>query len=99
MAHQVPDNLALELPCKVILRRPELAKLMSVVASECAGLEADLTWLYATLLGKYLPHNQRNGPPIHPIGFQIFNAVESTNKRLQLIESLAGTLGHKDTTT
>ena len=48
--------------------------------------------LYATLLGKYLPHNQRKGPPIHPIGFQIFDTLENLHKRLQLTERLVGSL-------
>jgi hypothetical protein len=76
-------------PSKVILERKELALLLSVVVSECASLEADITWLYATLMGKYLPHTQRKGPPYHPVGFLIFKAVSSTNQRTRLIMDLA----------
>ena len=92
MAHQAASNAHFELDEKVILRRPELAKLLGVLASEWANAEMGLSFLFATLLGKYLPHNQRKGPPIHPAGMQIFDAIESLNKRLQLIQDLVDTL-------
>jgi hypothetical protein len=92
MAYQVRGTPPLFCDRRVILERKELALLLSVVVSECAGLEADITWLYATLLGKFLPHNQRKGPPFHPVGFQIFDAVNSTNQRTQLIKELAARL-------
>ena len=92
MAYQATSDAHVELVPRLLLRRPKLAQLLAVVASEWVSVEIGLTFLYATLLGKYLPHNQRQGPPIHPIGFQIFDALESLRKRLQLIERLAETL-------
>lgn len=93
VAHQVAGQPPLFCPPRVILERKELALLLSVVVSECASLEADITWLYATLMGKYLPHNQRKGPPHHPVGFLIFKAINSRNQRTQLIMDLAKLLG------
>jgi len=89
MAHQATAGTHVELLNRRLLKRPELAALIGVIASQWAELESDLTFLYATLLGKYLPHIQEDGPPTHPIGFQIFDALENLHKRTQLIERLA----------
>jgi hypothetical protein len=88
MAHLAKSSAHVELPDKRLLNRPHLAILLGLVASEWANLENTLSFLYATLLGKYLPHNQRHGPPIHPIGIQIFETLENLNKRTQLLQKL-----------
>ena len=92
MAHLAKSSAHVELPDKRLLKRPHLAILLGLVASEWANLENTLSFLYATLLGKYLPHNQRQGPPIHPIGLQIFETLENLNKRTQLLQKLSDTL-------
>lgn len=90
MAHQAPQDAHVEL--EGILKRPRLALRLAVIASEWVSVEIALTFLYGTLLGKYLPHNQRKGPPIHSAAFQIFDSVESVNRRTELIQKLAETL-------
>jgi hypothetical protein len=76
MAHQAPEDAHVELGTSYILKRPRLALRLAVIASEWVRVEIALTFLYGTLLGKYLPHNQRKGPPIHSAAFQIFASVE-----------------------
>ncbi len=88
MAHLLPRDTHVELDNRALLRRKELAALLGVIASEWASVELAMTYLYATMLGKYLPHNQRKGPPEHPIAFQIFDSLENTHKRLQLLDKL-----------
>src|SRR6185295_11618751 len=92
MAHQAPQDAHVELGTGTMLKRPKLALRLAVIASEWVSVEIGLTFLYATLLGKYLPHNQRKGPPLHSAAFQIFDSVESMNKRAELIVKLAETL-------
>lgn len=67
------------------------------MASEWGNVEVGLSFLYATLLGKYLPHSQRQGPPVHPIGMKIFRAIESIHKRTELLKQLAAELITKKT--
>lgn len=94
MAHQIADGeyKFIELGDDVHRKRQALLYLLGVVANTWSGVEFGMTCLYATLMGKYLPHNQKKGPPQHPIAFQIFDSLESTHKRLQLIDRLVDTL-------
>ena len=92
MAHQATSDAYVELAPRCLLQRPELAALLGVIASEWAALESNLTFLYGSLLGKTMPHDHTNGPPVHPIGIQIFETLESQHKRITLIEKLTNTL-------
>jgi hypothetical protein len=91
MAHKLRGNMLAFGAVNVMHERKELGLLLSVVISECAGLEVDLTWLYAALLGRHLSPQKRKDSPYHPIGFKVFKAVETTAKRLELIHDLAKT--------
>ena len=86
------DDAHIELPPRRLLERPKLAALLGVIASEWSALESHMTFLYGTLLGKYVPHDRLNGPPVHPIGFQIFETLPSQHLRKELIQKLAKTL-------
>lgn len=92
MAHLAKSGVPVCRPSKALLERQQFASLLGLVASEWVSLEVGLSFLYATLLGKYLPHSQRQGPPIHPIGMQIFKAIESIHKRTELLKQLSNTL-------
>lgn len=89
MAHQARRDACVMIPEMALLRRPELAALLGVVASEWSSLESDMTFLYGALLGKAIPHNQADSPAIHPVGFQIFETLVTHETRLKLIENLA----------
>ena len=89
MAHQAKHGLHVEIPHRAIERRPKLCILLGVVASEWSALELDLTFLYGALLGKAMPHDREAGPPVHPVGFQIFQTLVTHEPRLKLIEKLA----------
>src|SRR5690242_4460261 len=89
MAHQAKQGIHIEIPARAIERRPKLCILLGVVASEWSALESDLTFLYGSLLGKTMPHDREAGPPVHPVGLQIFETLVTHEPRLRLIEKLA----------
>jgi len=89
LAHQAKYGIHVEIPDRAIERRPKLCILLGVVASEWSALESDLTFLYGALLGRTMPHDREAGPPVHPVGFQIFETLVTHEPRLKLIEKLA----------
>ena len=89
MAHQAKHRIHVEIPARAIERRPKLCILLGVVASEWSALESDLTFLYGSLLRKTMPHDREAGPPVHPVGLQIFETLVTHEPRLRLIEKLA----------
>lgn len=56
MAHEAKRGSPVCLPRRALLQRPKFATLLGLVASEWVSVEVGLSFLYATLLGKYLPH-------------------------------------------
>jgi hypothetical protein len=92
MAHQAKHGIQIEIPERALEGRPKLCILLGLVASEWSALESDLTFLYGALLGKTMPHDREAGPPVHPVGFQIFETLVSHEPRLRLIEKLANLL-------
>lgn len=89
MAHLPQKNIVTTFGPKIILQRPTLAALLGCVASEWSLLEQELIFLYATLMGRYLPIFKGYSLPLHPVGLQIFDVVETTHKRMELLRKLA----------
>ncbi|MGH8591923.1 MAG: hypothetical protein ACREXX_22195 [Gammaproteobacteria bacterium] len=89
MAHQTKTGISVEYRPRVILERSELAALLGAVAAEWSRLEHDLTFLYANLMGNYLPSIEGFVPPIHPVALQVFDTLETQYQRLQLLRKLA----------
>lgn len=89
MAHLLQKNIVTTFGSKIILQRPTLAALLGCVASEWSLLEQELIFLYATLMGHYLPIFEGYSLPLHPVGLQIFDVIETTYKRMELLRKLA----------
>lgn len=91
MAHQViDDDLHPNFGSKSMLERPKLATLIGVIAGEWAYLEADLAFLYCILISgtiQPIPPDLLRGP--HMLGLQIYEVLENTQKRIELLKSLA----------
>ncbi len=85
MAHKAKHGIHVEIPFRVLEKRPELSMLLGVVASEGSALESDLTFLYGSLLGKTMPHDREDGPPVHPVGFQIFETLGGFKFQVQRV--------------
>jgi len=92
MAHQARADILGQIGDRLLEKRPELAKLLGVLCGQWSWLECNMSWLCSMLLGKYTPHNQRKGPPTHPLGIQIFEALPNIHSRLELLQGLAGNL-------
>jgi len=89
MAHPARKNIVTSLGLKIILQRPTLASLLGCVVSEWSLLEQELIFLYATLMGRYLPTFEGYSLPLHPVGLQIFDAIETNHTRMELLRKLA----------
>lgn len=87
MPRNAKDDIFLESSPKCILQQPKLAALLGVIASEWAGIELDMTFLYGSLLGQVMPHDRRSA--CHPIGMQIFETLTTEHHRVSLIKKLA----------
>lgn len=89
MAHPARKNISTSFGPKIVLQRPTLASLLGCVASEWSLLEQELIFLYATLMRRYLPTFEGYSLPLHPVGLQIFDALETTHTRMELLRKLA----------
>ncbi len=89
MAHKAKTGISVEYRPRVILERPQLAALLGAVAAEWSRLGHDVTFLYANLMGGYLPTLEGFVPPLHPVALRVFDTLETQYHRLQLLEKLA----------
>jgi hypothetical protein len=89
MAHPARKNVPTSFGPKIVLQRPKLASLLGCVASEWSLLEQDVIFLYAILMGRYLPTFEGCSLPLHPVGLQIFDAIETTHTRMELLRKLS----------
>lgn len=78
-----------------VLERPELAMQIANVSANWVLIESDIAWLYALLLGMDLPKDKGDLPRSHPIAFQIFEALNSVQARLDLLGRLCKTRAAK----
>src|SRR6476660_7367960 len=70
------------------LARPELAAEIGNVCANWNLVDQDLMFLYALLMGDYLPKMPGFSPPTHPVAYQVFDALNTLNPRLDLLEKL-----------
>ena len=89
MAHQIKQGISVEYRPRVLLERPALASLLGVVSSEWSRLDSEIMFLYAYLMGRYLPQIPGFTPPLHPVAFQVFDTLETQRLRLELLSKLA----------
>jgi hypothetical protein len=71
-----------------LLRRRELAAEIGNVCANWNLIEHDLMSLYALLMGDYLPNLHGFAPPTHPVAYQVFDALNAFNPRVDLLEKL-----------
>jgi hypothetical protein len=71
-----------------LLRRPELAAEIGNVSANWNLIEHDLMNLYALLMGDYLSNQHGFAPPNHPVAYQVFDALNAFNPRVDLLEKL-----------
>ncbi|MFN6066847.1 MAG: hypothetical protein ACK45T_06715, partial [Pseudanabaena sp.] len=83
MAHPARKNIVTSFGLKIILQRPTLSSLLGCVVSEWSLLEQELIFLYAILMGRYLPTFEGYSFPLHPVGLQIFDAIETNHTRME----------------
>ena len=87
MAHQVRDEeLNVRYDSTSLMSRPKLLALIGAIAAEWGYLEADLTFLYAIFIGTAInsrPPDIPHGP--HPLGLQIYEVLDNTHKRIELL--------------
>ncbi len=88
MAHQIKTGVSVQYGPRVVLERPTLAALLGGIACEWAVLESKLMYLYAYLMGVYLPRVEGFEPPIHPVALQVFDTLETTRHRTELLRKL-----------
>jgi hypothetical protein len=88
MAHQIKTGVSVQYGPRVVLERPTLAALLGAVACEWAVLESKVMYLYAYLMGVYLPRVDGFEPPIHPVALQVFDTLETTRHRTELLRKL-----------
>ncbi len=89
MANKAKTGISVEYRPRVILERPQLAALLGAVTAEWSRLDHDVTFLYANLMGGYLPTLEGFVPPLHPVALQAFDTLETQYHRLELLEKLA----------
>lgn len=100
MAHQISSDVPVNSRHKEILKRRELAALLGEITNEWSALEADIMYIYAMLMGMFLPREKGerdpmtfrsllNDPPVHPVATQVFDTLENLPNRLKLLEKLA----------
>lgn len=68
-----------------ILDRPSLAPLAANVCANWVLIEEDMAWLFSLLMGVDLPNSESGDPQFHPIGSQIFDAMNNLQQRLDLL--------------
>jgi hypothetical protein len=85
MPRNAKDDVFIESGPRCLLEQPKLAALMGVIASEWAGIEYNMTWLYGSLLGQHVPHVRNS---FNPIGTQIFETLTTQHHRENLIRKL-----------
>lgn len=72
-----------------VLEYPELAAEIGNVCVNWNLIEQQLMSLYALLMGDYLQKLPAGfAPPTHPIAYQIFDALNALNPRIELLEKL-----------
>jgi hypothetical protein len=89
MAHQLKSGVSVQYGPRMILQRPALAALLGAIAAEWAVLENKVIFLYVYLMGGYLPRVEGFEPPVHPLALQVFDTLETTHHRLELLRKLA----------
>lgn len=71
-----------------VLERPDLAAEIGNVCANWNLIEHNLMILYALLMGDYLPKAPGFAPPTHPVAYQVFDALNAFNPRVDLLEKL-----------
>lgn len=72
----------------IVLERPELALAIGNVCANWNLIDHKLMVLYALLMGDYLPKAPGFSPPTHPVAYQVFDALNAFNPRVDLLEKL-----------
>lgn len=98
MAHNLPSHAKVKSGDRAILKRPELAALLGLIASESSALESEIMYSYALLMGVFMPKKEKASlkegmidmPQTHPVAAQVFDTLENLPNRLRLLEKLAG---------
>ncbi|MGH2354390.1 MAG: hypothetical protein ACRDJN_22515 [Chloroflexota bacterium] len=89
MPQPLPVGKACRYGPDAILERRELAALAANVCANWALVESDMMWLYALLMGRYLPRYEVPGfesaVPTHPVAYQVFDALNGFQPRLDLL--------------
>ena len=88
MAHRTKAGISVEYRPRVLLERANLAALLGVVSAEWSNLDSHIMFLYALLMGRYLPSPPGFTPPLHPVALQVFDTLETQRLRLDLLEKL-----------
>jgi len=88
MPQPLPADKTVKYGPDFILERPELAALIGNVCANWSLVESDTMHLYALLMGTYLPKAPDSAPGVHPVAYQVFDALNALAPRLDLLNKL-----------
>jgi hypothetical protein len=88
MACQVKVGTSVQWGRRTVLERPVLAGLLGCLAAQWAVLENEVVQLYGRLMSAYLPRTEGLQIGSHPVALQVFDTLETTHLRLELLTKL-----------
>lgn len=89
MAHPLPVGSTVNGGVRVLDRRPAFAQLIATIANGWSLLDHEIAAAYALLMNQG-PHVEGFSPGLDPVALQVFDTIDTQQKRIELLTKLAG---------